>query len=95
VESHLERDIENAYAMNVSGRVLRAACVATGELDMLERSERCYRRAAEIDPRKPAKQQLSEIADRFDELGMTERADDLRLFLDSLNGNVPAGSQRV
>lgn len=94
VEKHLEGDIENAYAMNVSGRVLRAASVATGELDLLERSEHCYRRAAEIDPRKPARQQLSEIADRYDELGMTDRAAELRLFLDALDGKMRVGAQR-
>ena len=83
--THLEPDTQNVYAMNAAGRAFWVRALATGEADFLERSERCFRWAAQLRPSKSARARLTELAHRYRGLRLNDKAADLEAFLAELS----------
>lgn len=82
--AHLESDVDDHYAMNAAGRAFFSRAQQTGEVDFMERAERCFRIAVKLEAGKPARAKLAELAERYRRMGLTHRAHDLDSFLEGL-----------
>jgi tetratricopeptide (TPR) repeat protein len=88
-ERLLEPDVGDAYAQNAAGRALREGFGSSGDVNLLERSERCYRRAARLDDAGPEPlRALEEIHRLHARAGRTAETAALAAFLARLGREV-------